>query len=58
MKSIREMITEKSSLLREVDKLGPARASEELVELASLLSSLNSEIIEKQFIWVYNIGRK
>src|SRR3990167_5782378 len=49
-KSIRQLITEKSALLREVDKLGPARVSEELVQLASLLSSLNSEIVEKQFI--------
>lgn len=49
-KTIRELISEKSALLRDVDKLGPARASEELVELASLLSSLNAEIAEKHFI--------
>ena len=50
MKTIRELIQEKSALLREVDKLGPTKASEELVELASLLSSLNAEIVEKHFI--------
>ena len=50
MKSIRETIKEKSELLRSVDILGPGKASEELVELASLLSSLNAEIVEKQFI--------
>ena len=50
MKTIRELIGEKSALLREVDKLGPQEASQELVELASLLSSLNTEIVEKQFI--------
>jgi len=49
-KSIRQLIAEKSALLRDVDKLGPAKASEELVELASLLSSLNSEVVERQFI--------
>lgn len=48
--TIRELITIKSTLLRDVDKLGPAKASEELVELASLLSSLNAEIVEKHFI--------
>ena len=48
--TIRELISEKSALLRNVDKLGPHAASEELVELASLLSSLNAEIVEKHFI--------
>ena len=50
MKTIRDLIKEKSELLRDIDKLGPATASEELVQLASLLSSLNAEIVEKQFI--------
>ena len=50
MTTIREMIAEKSALLRNVDKLGAQNAAEELVNLASLLSSLNAEIIEKQFI--------
>ncbi len=49
-KTIRELITEKSAILRNVENLGPEKASVELVELASLLSSLNSEIVEKQFI--------
>ena len=48
--TIREMIAEKSALLRNVDKLGPHKAAEELVELASLLSSLNAETVEKQYI--------
>ena len=48
--NIRQLITEKSTLLRDIDKLGPHKAAEELVELASLLSSLNAEIVEKQFI--------
>ena len=48
--TIRELIKEKSELLREVDKLGPVKAAEELVELASLLSSLNAETTEKHFI--------
>ena len=50
MKTIRDLIKSKSELLRDIDKLGPATASEELVQLASLLSSLNAEIVEKQFI--------
>ena len=49
-RTIRQIIQEKSLLLREVDKLGPGKASEELVELSSLLSSLNAEIVEKQFL--------
>ena len=49
MKTIRELITEKSSLLRDIDTLGPIKVSEEVVELASLLSSLNAEIVVSQF---------
>lgn len=56
MPTIRELITEKSNLLRNVDQLGPDKASEELVALSSLLSSLNKEIVEAQY-W-YNIKRQ
>jgi len=50
MKTIRETIASKSAELRNIEKVGPIKAAEELVELSSLLSSLNSEIVEKQFI--------
>lgn len=49
-KTIRETIKEKSDLLRDINKLGIGAASEILVELSSLLASLNSEIVEKQFL--------
>lgn len=47
--TLRELIKEKSALLRHPDKLGFMKVAEELVELSSLLSSLNAEIAEKQF---------
>jgi predicted transcriptional regulator len=50
-KTIREIIKEKSEALRFVDQLGPLKASEELVALSSLLSSLNAHVIEKQFLY-------
>lgn|SRR3990167_7514711 len=50
MQTIREIIKEKSAELREIEKLGPAKAAEELVQLSSLLASLNTEIVETQFI--------
>ena len=49
-KSIRTIIQEKSELLRDVNKLGIGAASEILVELSSLLSSLNAEIVETQYL--------
>lgn len=51
--SIRDIIRAKSEALRFVDQLGPAKASEELVSLSSLLASLNAYIGEKQY-W-YNM---
>ena len=53
--SIREIIKKKSEELRFVDQLGPARASEELVALSSLLASLNAYIGERAY-W-YNVKR-
>ena len=48
-KTIREMITERSEECRKIDELGPKRASEILVELSSLLSSLNRETTEAHY---------
>lgn len=53
--NLRELIAEKSLLLRDVDSLGPAGAAKELVELSSILSSLNAEIADKHY-W-YNMKR-
>ncbi len=50
METIREIITKKSESLRDIDKLGAHNAAVELVELSSLLSSLNKEIVDKQFL--------
>jgi len=47
--TIREVITEKSLLLRDIDTLGPAQAAKELVELSSLLSSLNKETSDANY---------
>ena len=55
-KTIRDIIAEKSELLRNVEQLGPGKASEELVELCSLLSSLKKYVVEKNY-W-YNIQRQ
>ena len=49
MTTIRDLITEKSLKHRDVEKLGPVIAAQELVELSSLLSSLNAEIADTQF---------
>lgn len=54
--TIREIIAQKSLLLREVGEMGPVKASEELVELTSLLASLNSEISDTLY-WL-NIKRQ
>lgn len=53
--SIREMITEKSILLRDIDALGPNGASVELAFLSSILSKLNKEIADAQS--VFNMKR-
>lgn len=50
MPTIRDLITEKSEKLRDVDSLGPDVAAEELVALSSLLSSLNKEIADAHFV--------
>ena len=54
--TIREMITEKSELLRHIEQLGPHKAAEELVELCSLLSSLKKHVVDQNY-W-YNIKRQ
>jgi len=48
-KNIREIVEEKALLLRDVDGLGPGKASEELVELSSLLASINRECADKRW---------
>lgn len=53
--SIREIIKQESEELRFVDQLGPAKASEKLVKLSSLLASLNAYIGDKSY-W-YNVKR-
>ena len=42
--TLRDLITEKAKRLRDVDALGLVGAEKELVELSSILSSLNKEI--------------
>lgn len=54
--SIRSLITEKSLEIREIGQVGPHRAAEILVELSSLLSSLNREIVESNY-W-YNLKKQ
>ena len=51
--TIRDIIRLKSETLREVEKIGPQKASEELVNLSSLLSSLNAYISDKNY--AYNV---
>ena len=46
--SIRDIITRKSEELRDTDSLGPHKVANELVELTSLLSSLNREIVDSE----------
>lgn len=47
--TIREIITNKSAKLRSIDQLGGEEASKELVELSSLLSSINKEISDSLY---------
>lgn len=54
-KNIREIVEEKALLLRDVDGLGPGKASEELVELSSLLASINRECADKR--WVLGVKK-
>lgn len=54
--TIRDIIKLESEELRYVEQLGPIKASEKLVKLASLLASLNAYIAEKRY-W-YNIKRQ
>lgn len=51
--SIREIIKQKSLKLRGISSLGPMDVATELVELTSLLSSLNEHIADKRY-W-YNV---
>ena len=50
MSTIREIIKEKSERLRDISNIPPMEASESLVELSSLLSTLNAYISDKQFM--------
>ncbi len=49
MKTIRESIKERAEEIRNIAQIGPARAAEILTELSSLLSSLNTEIVETEY---------
>jgi hypothetical protein len=51
--TIREIIDEKLKELRDIDSLGPVKASELIVELSSLLASINKEVADRE--WVVNI---
>ena len=53
--SIREEIGIKLLELRDIDGLGPTRASEVLVELSSLLGAINKEVADREF-W-YNLKK-
>ena len=48
-KTIREEISEKLLELRDIDDLGAARASEVVVELSSLLGSINKEVADREY---------
>jgi len=54
--SIRDTIKKLSEEAGHVDQLGPHRVSEILVELSSLMASLNSYLVEKQY-WL-NVKRQ
>ena len=54
-KTIREEISAKLLELRDIDGLGPNRASELLVELSSLLGSINKEVSDREY-W-YNLKK-
>ena len=47
--TIREIIKEKSEALRHPDQLGPHAVADELVELSSLLASLNTYLSDKLY---------
>ena len=51
--TIRQMIVSRSEELRGVTELSPQRVAEILIELSSLLASLNAHIAEKKYI--YNV---
>lgn len=48
-KTIRETIDEKLLELRDIDSVGPQRASEVMVELTSLLGSINKEVADREY---------
>lgn len=47
--TIREIIQEKSGKFRDASALSPGQVAQEMVELSSLMSSLNAEISEWQY---------
>src|SRR3990167_6635963 len=51
--NIRQMIVSRSEELRGVTELSPQRVAEILIELSSLLASLNAHIAEKKYL--YNV---
>ena len=51
MATIREMIKERSERLRDISNIPPHEAAEILVQLTSLLSTLNAYIVDKQFTY-------
>lgn len=55
-KTIRELVEQKSLLLRHPEQLTPEQASRELVELSSLKSSINREASERLY-WL-NVKRQ
>ena len=50
-KNIREEISERLLELRDIDAIGAGRASEVLVELSSLLGSINKECSDRRYIY-------
>lgn len=51
MSTIRELIDQKIAKLRNVDTLGPAELAQESIELSSLWSSVNLEIVNRRMAY-------
>lgn len=49
MATLRDMIAIEAQKIRDISVLGPSKASEEIIRLSSLLSSLNTYISEKHY---------
>lgn len=47
-KSIRQMCDEKIALFRDIDTLSPQQIAQELVEISSLWSSVNKELVDRR----------